>query len=543
MKLLRHLARPAALLPVLAVGVWTSLACRLPESIATRRALGEVTMLWAFPRWNEFTHEPAHPVPRLIELALLHLPFSAVQYVAIANALVAACIVVALASLVRRAFACPGAGQSLALAVGGLLVCTPAFGADWLHGERVGVFLPPLLVLLGLLVLHGDRRTGWRGIAALLLAGLAPFCHGNGILVFVALLPSLVDASRRAGGTRTVAWIAAALLVGNVAAAVSLLPAGTIALDGTGLVGRLFEAPLATLHGVAVATGAACLDPLPGTDLDAALLGAAAWLSPLLMWRAGDRSDAARRAAAPWWGCLWFGLLVPAWLLERHGVCIADATLRELAFGAFLLPVGIAGVAAARFSSQVLPFAAGALAILAIQDWQHGIETLRVAAMRVRSAEAAVTWPDVHPAERPASVLPMPAATWVELERRGWVPAQRTERAAPASLLAAEPASRFGSCHGGDARTIRGTVRSSLFGDAVQCVLVVAARTGAEAAVVGRTQPDYAGRGRDVPWLVALDAPLEDGVRVRAIGLRPKAGAVALGPWFVVRGGALVIAP
>ncbi len=543
MNFLRHLARPAALLPVLAVGAWTSLASRLPESVATRRALGEVTMDWRLPAWSTFANEPAHPAPRLIELALLHLPFSAVQYVAIVNALFAACIVVALASLVRRAFACSGFGHSIALGVAGLLVCSPAFGADWLHGERVGVFLPPLLLLLGLNVLHGDRPTGWRGIAALLLAGLAPFCHGNGIFVFVGLLPSLVDAARRAGGTRTVAWATAALLVGNVAAAVSLLPAGTIALDGAGLLGRLFESPLAVLHRVAVATGAAFLDLLPGTEVDEALLGTAAWLSPLLLWRAGDRSDAARRAAAPWWGCLWFGLLVPAWLLERHGVCITNATLRELAFGTFLLPVGVAGVAAARFSGQVLPFAAGALAVLAIQDWQRGIEHLRVAAMQVRSAEAAVTWPDVHPAERPVSVLPVPAATWVDLEQRGWVPAQRTERAAPASLLTAEPAPRLGSCHGGETRTIRGVVRSSLFGDAVQCVLVLAVRPGAGPAVVGRTQPDYAGRGRDVPWLVALDEPLADGARVRAIGLRPKAGAVALGPWFVVRGGALVIAP
>lgn len=546
LKFLHHLARPVALVPILVAGAWTSLAARLPEPHAQRQALGEVSARWDFAQWNDLDQEPAHVLGRLLHLAVLQVPGASFQYATLANALLAAVVVLCLAGLLRRAFALPPLAHAVALVVSGLLVCSPAFGADWLHGERLGIFAVPVLLLVALSLLQADGRLFWRGLLALLLAALAPFCHGTGMLVFVGLLPALVDTSRRAGGTRTTAWVTACLLIGNVAAALSLSTATWIAMDGTGLLGRMAEAPLATLSYVLGATGSAFLDPLPGTRIDDLVLGASAWLLPFVLWRLGDRSDAARRAAAPWWGCSWFGLLVFLWLTERNGTGIDPAVRRELAFCTFLLPVGILGVLAARCGGSVLPIAAGMLLVLGLQDWHRGLENLRLATMQVQRTETAALLPDVHAGERPDTALPVRrVAEWRLLQERGWVPAARDARLTLQEMPMDEAAvAELGSCEGGDAKSVRGSARSSVFGDAVQCVIVVARVDGKEPTVVGRTQPAYAGRGRDVPWTVVLDEPLAEGTNVRAFGYRPRHGrTVALGPLYVQRSGALVAAP
>lgn len=544
LKFLHHLARPVALLPLLAVGAWTSLASRLPEPWSQRRALGEVTAIQDPGAWNVFDNEPAHVLARLMHWLTLQVPGSCVQYSAMANAVFAAVLVLCLAAALRRSLGLSPVGHSIALLASGLLVCSPAFAADWLHGERIGVLLVPTLLLTGLSVLHGEGRLWLRGSAALLCAAAAPFCHGNGQLVFLALLPSFVDAARRAGGTRTAAWVIACLIAGNVAAAISMSTAGRIALDGTGLLGRAWDAPFATFHSVLAATGAAWLDPLPLTSVDDLLLGAASWLAPLALWRFGDRSDGARRMAAPWWGCLWFGLLVPLWLLERHGTNATPALLRELGFGAFLLPVGVIGVGAARFGTNLLTLAAGALCVLGVQDWHRGLEALRLSIMRVEGEATAVLLPDVFPTERPASALPVRlVAEWRELQARNLVPTEEP-KLTPPMLEDAAAAPQLGSCAGGEAKTVRGFVRSSVFGDPVQCVFVIARTGSAPATIMGRLQPAYGGQGRDVPWTIDLERELVEGTRVRALGWRPRhARLVALGPWFTLRAGVLVADP
>ena len=542
MKFLRFLMWPIVLLPALAAFVWTGFAARLPETIAQRQALGEATMKWSLAELPSFHHEPTQYVARALHLAALHVPGSSFWWSAAVNALLALLLVFALAGVARRAFGLGAGAQATALGLFGLLACSPAFGADWLHGARLGVFLVPLLLACGLWLLLGERRFAGRALLALLLAALAPQCHSNGVLVFVALAPSLLEAARRAGGGRGVGWIVALLLVGNLAAIASLHTAGGLALGDSGLLGRLLEAPAAALRELLHATGTAWLDPLPQTDHDELALGAASWLAPLLLWWIGDRSAPARRAAAPFWGCLWFGLLLFVLAAERHGADFGGAALRERTYGAFLLPVGCLGVLAARFGAGLVPFAAGMLAVLAVQDWYRGIEDLRLARHAADRRQMQAFLPTTQGGEPWTN-----PDEWRGLQALGWVPPGDGGFAADLQRLgSAEVAPTAGALLGGDARHVHGVVRSSLTRDTVTAVVVEAVlderdrvadpRAGVLAVVV----PDGAGHGRNVPWSARLPERLADGTRLAAFGYRLRSGTfVRLGPVFEVRDGTL----
>ncbi|MBL9076437.1 MAG: hypothetical protein JNL08_02970 [Planctomycetes bacterium] len=539
MKLLRHLAWPIVLLPVLAAFVWSSFAARLPETVAARHAAGEATMKWSLVELPAFDREPSHLLARALHLAVLHVPGSSFWWSAAANALLALALVFALAALARRSFALGNGGHAVALGLAGLLACSPAFGADWLYGARLGLWLVPLLLVAAMWSLQGERRFAGRALLALAVVVAAPLCHTNGLLVFVALAPSLLEAARRAGSPRGIAWTVALLLVGNLAAVGSLYYTNGLALGDRGLLGHALAAPLDTLLALLRATGTAWQDPLPGTGLDELALGGASWLLPLLLWRLGDRSDAARRQAAPWWGCLWFGLLLFVLALERHGPGLDFGSLRERSYGAFLLPLGCLGVAAARFGAGLAPLLAGALAVLAVQDWHRGIEDLRLARQAVDRQELLVSLPAAH------GGTPWPnTEEWQGLCRLGWVPGVRSAFTGAAARLAAAPLEpELGGFVDGDARQLRGIVRSSLTRDNVIAVAVVAvgAADGVPAgAVLGTAVPDGRGHGRSVPWTVTLPTPLGDGARVQVYGYRLRSDSfVRLGPELVLRGGNL----
>ncbi len=539
MRFLHHLAWPIVLLPSMAAFVWTGFAARLPESTAARLALGEATMKWSLAEVTAFGREPAHVLARLVHLGALHVPGSSFWWAAAVNALLALLVVFACAGVARRAAGLDRGGQAVALGLGGLLACSPAFGADWLHGARVGLFLVPLLLLWAMWLLLGERRFGARALLALTLAVAAPLCHTNGLLVFAALAPVLLDAAQRAGSSRRTAWIVALLLGGNLAAVGSLVPAGPLALGDAGLLGRVLAAPAAALLHLLRTTGSAWLDPLPAAAWDETALGAAAWLLPLVLWRLGDRSDAARRRAAPWWGCVWFGLSLFALAAERHGPQLDLALLREGTYGAFLLPLGCIGVVAARCGAAALPLGAGALAVLAAQDWHRGIEDLRCARMQVERVETSMTLPPEL-----GGTPPDDPATWLGLQQLGWMPGLDGAFAAAMRSVAAAPREPgLGGFVDGDARAVRGLARSSLRHDSVQCVVATvageAAANGGE-RLLGLVRPEYAGTGRSVPWRLEFTTPIDEGTRVRLTGYCPRRRAlVALAPVLVLHQGQL----
>ena len=301
MKIPRLVAWLVAVVPLVAAAWWASFAAGLPEPWLERTALGEITAVWSFDEWAEVTAQPMHVVPRVVQLAALHVPGATLGSVVWLNALLAIVLVAALAGLCRRAFPETAAGLPIVVLVCGLLVATPALGANWLHVERHGLFLVPAMFVAALYWLHGTRFFAGRCLLALAIAGLAPFCHAHGAVVFLALVPAMLGAARRAGSTRGVAWVGALLVVGNVAAVKSYYGAAGVGVGGADWFGALLEEPTRTLRTLLGATGAAWLDPLPGTDLDDVALGAFSWLLPVAAWWLGDRSPAARAAAAPCW--------------------------------------------------------------------------------------------------------------------------------------------------------------------------------------------------------------------------------------------------
>ncbi len=540
MKFLRHLAWPIALLPALAAFVWTSFASRLPESEVARRALGEMSMRWHFGEILSMQAEPAHLLARAVHIAALQVPGSTFWWAAAANAVLALLVVFALAAVARRAFGLAGGAQPFVLALAGLLVCSPAFGVDWLRGERVGLFLVPLLLLWASWLLLGTGRFTGRALLALALASLAPFCHTNGLLVFVALAPPLLAAARRAGSGRRMGWIVALLLCGNLAAIASMMSAGSLALGDTGLLGRLLAAPTDALLHLLRTTGSAWLDPLPAANWDEPGLGAFAWALPLLLWWAGDRSEAARQKAAPWWSCVWFGLSLFVIAAERHGTSLSAGTLRELTFGAFLLPVGCLGVLAARFGAGLVPVAAGALLLLSAQDWHRGIEDLRLARAAVEHEEMVARLP-VANGGKPLFGPELLQA----LYERGWMPRLEEPFVAVLHSIPVAPAMpTAGGVLGGDDKSVHGLVRSSLSRDNVACVVVTlagSAEAGGGEQMLGLTLPDAAGHGRDVPWAVTFDQALAEGAELRVTGYRLRSGTfVSLGRLRVVHGAAEV---
>ncbi|MBX3463692.1 MAG: hypothetical protein KF830_11000 [Planctomycetes bacterium] len=541
MRFLRHLGWPIAVVPALAAFGWTSFAARLPESTASRQALGEATMKWTLAEVTEFGREPAHVLARLLHLGALRVPGSSFWWAAAVNSLLALLVVFAFAGVARRSFGLGPGGQASAIGLGGLLACSPAFGADWLYGARVGLFLVPLLLLWAVWLLLGERRFVVRALLALALVVAAPLCHTNGVLVFVAVAPALLEAARRAGSSRRMGWTVALLLCGNLAAVGSLFPAGRLALGDAGLLGRLVAAPAAALLHLLRTTGSAWLDPLPATAWDETALGACAWLLPLVLWRLGDRSDAARRRAAPWWGCIWFGLSLFLLAAERHGPQLDAASLRACTYGAFLLPIGCIGLVAARFGAAALPLGAGALAVLGAQDWHRGLEDLRLARMQAEAVETSMVLPPAL-----GGTLPSDPDTWRGLQQLGWMPWLDDVFAVALREVASAPhGPGLGGFVDGDARAVRGVARSSLRQAAVQCVVATAAGEAAADGgerLLGLVRPDYAGAGRTVPWSLPFMAPIDEGTRVRITGFCPRRRAmVALAPVLVLRQGQLVV--
>lgn len=546
MRLVRALVWLLALLPAGAGFLWMWFASRLPEPWADRIALREVTPCWDFADWATLVGEPAHVGLRLLHLGALQLPGASLASVTWVNALLALVVAVLLVDLLRATFAFGGLAPAVALAVAGFLVASPAAGATWLYGERAGVLLPPLLLLLALRWLHGERRVLLRQGGALLLAAAAPFCHTHGILVFLALAPAVLAASRHAGSSRGPAWLGTLLVAGNVAAVLSLAGGRGVTADGAAWFDRLQHDVGPTLHGLLERTGAAWFDVLPAHDGDGAVLGGLTWILLLLLPWIGDRSGVARWRAAPWWSCAWFGLLVIVWNTLRYDQAPPVGSWREADFGAFLLPVGLVGVMAARGGAGLLRFAGGALLVLALQDWATGLEELRRARLRVLTGEAAVLLPEALGGGAPGS---LPVRTAEQLERlraRGQAPAGDADAAAAvAAALRAEPAARLGGCDGGDADGLRGRVVYSLRHDPAVWLVVAAVRDGdAGAPVLAAGPPGPVGRDRATAWQHRWRLPWTTlpaaGERVRVLGyLARERRLVPLGPVFVWRDGAL----
>lgn len=539
MKAMRMLFWLVAVVPIAAAGYWSTFAAQLPEPAADRAALGEAAPMWDFAQWCDAGGGPLHVVARTLHYAALQVPGATIASVVWTNVLGALLLLAALAGLTRRAFPATASAAPLAVLVFGLLVGTPAIGVDWLHGERVGFFLAPLSFVAALFWLQRAGGFVWPALLALVVAALAPLCHAHGAAVGLALMPAVLGAARREQRSFGALWAGLLPVFAAAATWFSLRAAPQFGAAGADWLGAATKAPIDALASLARATGGAWLDALPQTDLDELVLGGVSWLAPLWLWRFGDRSDAARAAAAPWWSCLCFGLLLFVVDALRYELAPPVGSLRAATYGAFLLPVGLFGVLAARCGAAVLAFGAGAFTVLGLQDWHQGIEELRLARMRVAGAEVALLLP--ASAAAMAAPAPLPPAELERLRARGWVRDLAPVPIDAGAMFGLPPSPALGAAVGGAADRVRGRLRSSLRQDTVQWLLVLGRRPDGEAAVIAGGAPEFEGVGRDVPWQVAWPEPLPAGSRLRVVGCLVGARRfVALGPTFVVEAGSLV---
>jgi hypothetical protein len=377
-------------------------------------------------------------------------------------------------------------------------------------------------------------------LLVVLLATIAPFCHVHGAVVALALVPAVAGGARRCG-KRGVAWIVALLVLGASATVVSLFHATRIGAENADFLGTLTAAPADTALALLRAIGGLWFDLVPGFDVDELALGVASLALPIALLWLGDRSDEARVAAAPWWSCICFSLLLFALDTARYGFEPPVGTMREAMFGAFLLPVGAFGLLAARFGAGWLAFGAGWLVVLSVQDWSLGIERLRLAHMRAEQVEASLARTDWNDGERP---LPVRTPEEQKLLRdRGWVPGPPPPRTGAIAVFAASAAEIGGTCTGGSPTRVDGELRSSLGKPTFQLLLLLAQTPSGEPKAVAVLHPEFAGNGRSVPWQIPVAEPLAPGTRVRVVGyLVRTAEFVPLGPMFTVDGDALTAA-
>ncbi|MFK7739335.1 MAG: hypothetical protein AB8H80_03355, partial [Planctomycetota bacterium] len=165
-----------ALLPLCAAIVWATFAAPIPEPLAVRVALGDLAPVWSFADWYRFDGTPSHAFARLLHLAALAVPGATIASVVWVQVVLVWLLGATLFTVVRRSFPdvlslgtqAGHRANALLLAMLGLFVASPAYGANWLHGERVGVFLAPVCFVVAVSLLQRDGRLAWRALLALL---------------------------------------------------------------------------------------------------------------------------------------------------------------------------------------------------------------------------------------------------------------------------------------------------------------------------------------------------------------------------------------
>jgi len=535
----RFLCWLLAIGPLLAAVGWSAFAPETPEPDAARRALGDMITAWSFGDWLESGDGPLHLAARALHLAALEVPGATAQSVVWLNVLCATWLAAMLATLARRGFseAVVGRGAGLVwLFVFGLLVSSPGHGSNWLYGERVGAILAPALLVLGLCWLQGEGRFTLRASGAVAVAGLAPLCHANGVVVFVALVPALLARCRVTVSVRSVAWLGALLVAGNLAAWLALRTASAFGAADAHLLSSISSAPREMIARILIETGRVWLDVVPTSTADEHALGLLSWTLPLLLLLPiGRRDDEARLRSGPWWACLVFGLAVTAVAAFRYELTPPVGSNREATYGAFLLPLGVVGLLAVRFGPGLLPFAAGAFVVLGVADWHAGLEDLRRARARAATgaARAAVAAEGLR--ELYGDVGRLDA-----LVERGVVP--RPHSVEDELLVRpGPPRPELGRVVDANPSRIRGEVVSSLRRPTAAWLVALVETPGEAPVRAAACWPDFRG-GRVTPWTLTFAEPPTEGDGVRVVAWVPEEGAAAaVGPRYRVSGGALVV--
>ena len=344
-----------------------------PEAVAWLQAWGETQPVFDWSAFFDFEAAPRLLVFRASYLSALAIPGVDFEWLPIASWLCALLCVLGLLRLIRHARGGEARGPSHWAALLLSAWCfAPVFGADWLIGTRIRVFLPALGFVACSLLLTGGKRFAPRYLCALVVACAAVFVDRFGSLVWIAAIPIVASEALRRD-RRTIVWVATWCIVGNLASLACF--GGTETLrDQRGLLGDLLYSPAAISETLLKAAGYGLPDLLPGkdtTELCGGLLLAALCL--LLAGLCRRRSIDDWQRSACWLGFAVFGvgqaLLIGHWF---HPAAMATSLMRELAWSAFFLPVGVVGLVHSLWGRRVaagLGIAAAAAFVLIAQAW------------------------------------------------------------------------------------------------------------------------------------------------------------------------------
>ncbi len=530
-------AVPIALVLFVALA-WSS---AVPEPEDWRRLAGREPLCF---EWNDVTAADETPklyVFRALYAGLLALPGSDFGRLAIVGWLLA----VGTWWMSRRlTIPADGAGRAFTAAFGlvaAFVAFSPSFGADWLLGARLQVFVPPLAAVVGAALLLGTGRHRLRIIGALLLAALAVFTDPRGPLVWIALAP-LVWASTRAAGGRAGVALAVWIVAGNVLTVIAHDDFTTTAATKPGLGAHVVTAPVAVAD---YALRHVC-DGLPLTALASTptLRGVGAGL--LALWLVLGVVIACRSAhpdrlrATAWWSLAAFGALSPLLAIGDAFPPRAPAEwVREFTWGAWLLPIGVlAGFRAIAPRIASIPVAAGlaAMGIAALVDFAPSTVHLGRQRSWLGHGTAMHVFYDALGEGRMSPHLrpPVPGSPRAAHLRGlgllgGAAPASTslrdlrvvTDGPAPGRLTAVRTIGAVGEVAAGRFR--RGP-------DAVLLTL----RRGTDETIIQLTHPDYLEPDATLPWLapfVATAFVVDDEVRAYAFDAAARTARPLDGVW------------
>jgi hypothetical protein len=518
--------------PAIVALVWIStMGIAIPEPSDVLVYRGDPALEFRWERVFSTGNDPAFLFQRAAYLGLLSIPGSDFGVIRFLPWMLAVLCCVVFARLLRTL---AGDKANPRLVFGGVLLFvfwafSPAFGANWLVGARMRMFLPPLFFLLamGLLV----RGTGWRWrfLASLLLAQLAIFTEKSGMLVWIALAPVVyTEASRRGrrGPWGSFAWW---VLLGNIGTLLCYVAMRGEMSTQPGLVGRLQDDPIALLEYAVVNFGRfipEAVDHAYTPWVNASALGSAFIVLGLMTF--GRRRDAERmRAAMPWFGFCVFAIGLVVLLTEWHsGSILTPGFLREFMWPGCFVVVGVAGllkVHAAALAKVVLPVAALALFVMTSLDWLRGFEHLKVAHSSCRTVEAVTA---MHDAGVEMPVVPLPAVSYTTakwLRARGLLsglPALASNDLDEFDVQGTDAGARKGRMLAFSAKDASGEVLAYRFEPAPPLILLTRHEPGAKEVVFKIAAPNFYRGGARFPWLASFPTMrFEAGEEVRAYAL------------------------
>jgi hypothetical protein len=513
-----------ALLPTAAALAFVVLASPHPEALADRAAGGWSATWWSVDAWLRLGDGECLPGQRALLALVMQVPGLDLRWAAALGIVLAIVSVMLVARAVARAVGDGFAVAPLAYLAVSAMCLSPTYGQDWLHVERAGVFVPPLLLVLALGLLDGRRAAAWRMLGAAVLAALAPTFHPTGALVGAALWPATYACAQRVD-RRGLPWSAVVAAAG-LSVAIAQWVVGGWHGAASGLQ-QVTGDPLAFAWLLLERLGGCWGDLLTDSRFDERAFGALS-LAALVALPLLPRREGAGEAAR-WWTSAAFGasavVLTTVWLP-------ADApgyARIALAYGSFLLPIGLVGVAATRFSLGMWSIALGAACVLQLQDWSRGAQFLRHGYARAAAVAAAAELPPGMDDEVVSSLRAyVDAEVRERLTKAGKVPAAAADLAVAVTAAAGHALDPdAGLVQGGSPIEVHGFAHVGLLREPVGTVFAVAT-VDAATALRGAKVVQNSGGLPVTPWRIAWSEALPEGAKLVVVGRRSNDGKLVV---------------